>query len=42
MNIVNPYNYTNYNFVTENIVDIPDSWIQYAEENIDRTTNQLE
>jgi DNA-directed RNA polymerase subunit M/transcription elongation factor TFIIS len=42
MELVNPFNYKNYNFVTENSIDILDSWIQYAEENIDRAKNQLE
>jgi DNA-directed RNA polymerase subunit M/transcription elongation factor TFIIS len=42
MNLVSPFNYTNYKFVTENSIDISDSWIQYAEENIDRSKNQLE
>jgi len=41
MNIVSPFNYTNYKFITENSIDISDSWIQYAEENIDRSANQL-
>ena len=42
MNLVSPFNYTNYNFVTENSADISDLWIQYAEENIDRAKNQLQ
>jgi DNA-directed RNA polymerase subunit M/transcription elongation factor TFIIS len=42
MNIVGPFNHTNYNFITENSIDISDAWIQYAEENINRSEKQLE
>ena len=33
---VSPYNQSKYNFVIENSIDLKDSWIQYAELNIDR------
>ena len=37
-----PYNQTKYNFVIENSIDLKDSWIQYAESNIDRSSKQIE
>lgn len=36
-----PYSYSNYGFFTENSVDIKDSWIQYAESEINRAEYQL-
>jgi hypothetical protein len=42
MNLISPFNYKNYNFITENSIDITDAWIQYAEENINRAKNQIE
>ena len=38
---ISPYNYTKYNFVIDNSIDLKDHWIQYAENNIDRTYNQI-
>lgn len=35
------YSKFNYNFVIENSIDIEDSWIKYAENNINRALNQL-
>ena len=37
-----PYNYKNYEFVTTNCSDIPESLIRYAEININRAEKQLE
>jgi len=39
--ITNPFNYKNYNFITENSVDIKDTWIKYAELNLNRAENQI-
>lgn len=36
-----PYNYSKYNFVTENSIDLKDNWIQYGETAIDRPTKQI-
>ncbi len=36
-----PYSYTNYDFVTENSVDIKENWIQYAENAIPRADYQM-
>ena len=36
-----PYNYSKYEFVTENSVDIKDSFIEYAESVINRPANQI-
>lgn len=36
-----PYSYTNYDFVTENSVDIRENWIQYAENVINRAEYQI-
>jgi hypothetical protein len=36
-----PYSYTNYNFMTENSVDIRENWIQYAENVINRAEYQM-
>jgi DNA-directed RNA polymerase subunit M/transcription elongation factor TFIIS len=36
-----PYSYTNYDFVTENSVDIRENWIQYAENVINRAEYQM-
>jgi DNA-directed RNA polymerase subunit M/transcription elongation factor TFIIS len=36
-----PYSYTNYEFVTENSVDIRENWIQYAENVINRAEYQM-
>lgn len=37
-----PYNKSKYNFIIENSIDIKDSWIQYAETNINRASYQIE
>ena len=29
-----PYNYSKYNFITENSIDIKDDWIQFSENEI--------
>jgi DNA-directed RNA polymerase subunit M/transcription elongation factor TFIIS len=36
-----PFHYSRYNFITENSVDIKDSYIQYAEKTLEREKNQL-
>jgi DNA-directed RNA polymerase subunit M/transcription elongation factor TFIIS len=36
-----PYNYSKYNFVTENSIDLKDNWIQYGEIAIDRPNKQI-
>ena len=36
-----PYNYSKYNFVTENSIDLKDSWIQCGEITIDRQNKQI-
>ena len=36
-----PYSHTKYNFVIENSLDLKDNWIQYAENIIDRSSNQI-
>lgn len=38
---ISPYNYSKYNFVTENSIDLKDNWIQYGETAIDRSTKQI-
>jgi DNA-directed RNA polymerase subunit M/transcription elongation factor TFIIS len=38
---VSPFNYTNYEFITDNKVDIKDNVIQYAESILERVQNQL-
>lgn len=38
---ISPFNNSQYNFVRENSVDIKDSWIQFAEQHIDRPTYQI-
>jgi DNA-directed RNA polymerase subunit M/transcription elongation factor TFIIS len=37
-----PFHYSKYNFITENSVDIKDSYIQYAESILDRAKYQME
>lgn len=39
---VSPFHYSRYNFITENAVDIKDSFIQYAEKVLDRAKWQIE
>lgn len=39
--ILSPYHYSKYDFITENKVDIKDAFIQYAEQVINRAENQL-
>jgi DNA-directed RNA polymerase subunit M/transcription elongation factor TFIIS len=39
---ISPYNQSKYNFVIENSIDLKDSWIQYAETHIDRSSRQIE
>jgi len=39
---VSPYHYSKYSFITENSVDIKESFIQYAEQILDRSKNQIE
>lgn len=41
LDLINPYSHTNYDFITENSVDIKDSWIQYAENEINRAQYQM-
>ena len=36
-----PYSYTNYDFITENSIDIKDNWIQFAENQIPRAEYQM-
>ena len=38
---VSPFNYTNYEFITDNKVDIKDNVIRYAESILERAHNQL-
>jgi DNA-directed RNA polymerase subunit M/transcription elongation factor TFIIS len=38
---VSPYHYTKYDFITENSVDIKDSYIHYAETILERANNQI-
>jgi DNA-directed RNA polymerase subunit M/transcription elongation factor TFIIS len=38
---INPYSYSNYDFITENSIDIKESWIQYAENEINRAEYQM-
>ena len=40
MEVLNPFNYSKYNFITENSIDIKDNWIQFAESTINRAINQ--
>ena len=39
--IISPYNHTKYDFIIDNSIDLKDNWIQYAENNIDRVSNQI-
>jgi DNA-directed RNA polymerase subunit M/transcription elongation factor TFIIS len=41
VNIINPFNNANYNFITENSIDIKDNWIRFSEKHIDRYNNQI-
>ena len=36
-----PFHYSQYNFITENSVDIKESYIQYAEKTLEREKNQI-
>ena len=38
---VSPFNYKYYNFITENCIDIKDNIIQYAENILERASNQV-
>jgi DNA-directed RNA polymerase subunit M/transcription elongation factor TFIIS len=38
---ISPYHYTKYNFITENSVDIKESYIHYAETILERPLNQV-
>ena len=38
---ISPYHHTKYNFITENSVDIKDSYIHYAETILERAKNQV-
>ena len=38
---LSPYNYSEYNFITENSIDIKDDYIYSAEKILDRATNQI-
>lgn len=38
---IDPFNYSKYDFVIENSIDIKDLWIKYAELNIDRYNKQI-
>ena len=38
---INPFNYSKYNFITENSIDIKDAWIEYAEKNVNRPEKQI-
>ena len=38
---LSPYNYSEYNFITENSIDIKDNYIYSAEKILDRATNQI-
>jgi DNA-directed RNA polymerase subunit M/transcription elongation factor TFIIS len=40
-NEVSPFHHSKYDFITVNSVDIKDTYIQYAEEILDRPTNQM-
>jgi DNA-directed RNA polymerase subunit M/transcription elongation factor TFIIS len=39
--LLSPYHYSKYDFITENKVDIKDAFIQYAEQVVNRAENQL-
>ena len=41
-NYISPYNYKNYDFITEKAPDLKDNWIRYAKNNIDIPFHQLE
>jgi DNA-directed RNA polymerase subunit M/transcription elongation factor TFIIS len=38
---ISPYHHTKYNFITENSIDIKDSYIHYAETILERAKNQV-
>jgi DNA-directed RNA polymerase subunit M/transcription elongation factor TFIIS len=38
---ISPYHYTKYDFITENSIDIKDSYIHYAESILERANNQI-
>ncbi len=38
---ISPYHHTKYNFITENSIDIKDSYIHYAETILERAKNQI-
>ncbi|AYV80152.1 MAG: transcription elongation factor TFIIS [Gaeavirus sp.] len=40
--IISPFHNSNYKFITENSIDIKESYIQYAENILDRTNTQLQ
>ena len=37
---ISPYHYTKYDFITENSIDIKDSYIHYAESILERASNK--
>lgn len=39
---VNPYNYKNYDFITQKAPDLKSEWIKYAVNNIDRASKRIE
>jgi DNA-directed RNA polymerase subunit M/transcription elongation factor TFIIS len=41
LNYTSPYNYSKYNFITENSIDLKDNWIKYGENIIDRANKQI-
>lgn len=41
INYTSPFNYSKYNFIIDNSIDLKDSWIQYAESCINRAKNQI-
>jgi DNA-directed RNA polymerase subunit M/transcription elongation factor TFIIS len=41
IDLTSPYNYSKYDFITENSIDIKDDWIQFAENEISRATYQM-
>ena len=38
---ISPFHHSNYDFITENSVDINDSFIHYAEKTLNRDTTQI-
>lgn len=42
INYTHPYSHLNYDFITENSIDIKENWIQFAEHTIPRAKYQME